>query len=271
MDKKATFFWLCVREAAVGTLNLAGAIATIVGGAILWALAWWLGGAKMEAPTSVAGSIGFAVLVAVTSFVLSWFVVFLWQLYGAPSRLYWGAKQKIEDLEKEILAWKERLVRKISVYLDTTDKGVREYPTVNGSSAKWVQFCVSCATDAALIDCEAFLTSVTKIDGDETGPELVEEHIHCNWSQLSESDRKITIRPLITQYVNLLTLYDSPLSVVPQTSPIKFRLSEAIQTPGRYRVGVIVTAENTMPVRSTFIFEWRDFNNVKLTHLMMSD
>jgi hypothetical protein len=262
MDKNPTFFGLCVREAARGTLNLVGAIATFFGGAILGALAWWVGGAKMEAPTSVAGSIIFSVLVAVASFALSWFVVFLWRLYGAPSRLYWSARQKIKDLEKENLALEERLVPKIRVFLDSIDRGVREYPTANGSSAKWVQFCVSCATETPLIACEAFLTSVTKIDGNEIGPELVEEHIHCNWSQLPESDRKITISPRITPYVNLFTLYDK--SVVPQTTPRKFRLGEAIQIPGRYQVGVVVTAENTTSAPATFVFEWRDFNNVNL-------
>lgn len=260
MDKNPTFFGLCVREATRRTLNV-GAIATIVGGAILGVLAWWLGGTKMEAPTSVAGSIGFGVLVAAATGV----VVFIWQLCGAPSRLYWSVRQENNDLKKEISELKERLVPKIRVFLDSKDKGVREYPTTAGSSAKWVQFCVSCATDTALTACEAFITSVTKIDGDEIGSELVEESIHCNWSQLPESDIKITIPPRVVRYVNLFTLYDGiPLSVVPQTTPLKLRLPEAIKIPGRYQVEVVVTAENTMSAPAMFVFEWRDFNDVNL-------
>jgi hypothetical protein len=264
MDKNPTFFRLCAREAASGTFERANAIATIVGGVILSALAWWLGGTKMEAPTSVAGTIGFGVVLSILSLLVSWFFVFLWRLYGAPSRLYWSERQKIKDLEKEKLALETRLVPKIRVFLDSKDKGVREYPAVSGSSAKWVQFCVSCATETPLIACEAFLTSVTKIDGDEIGSELVEEPIHCNWSQLSESDRKITIPPRIIQYVNLFTVNNSPLYVVPQTTPKKLRLPEAIQVPGRYQIGVVVTAENTTSAPATFVFEWRDFNDVKL-------
>ena len=190
MDRDSNFFWLCIRDAAAGTLYLASAIATVVGGGILWVAAW-LGGLKLEAVTSLVGPMGFDVLLAIASLLASWIAVFLLRLGGAPARLYWKGQKKIKDLENEILESNERLVPKINVLLNPLTGGVHEYPTeiaqansppIKGPSSKWVQFGVSCASNAPLTGCEAFLTSVTKIDGDKKGPELVEEHIHCNWS-----------------------------------------------------------------------------------------
>jgi hypothetical protein len=96
-------FWRrCWRDAAKGSLSRANATATIVGGLILWIATLWLGGLKIEAPTSVAGTIGFAAILAAASLVVSWLVVFAWRLIGAPTRVYKSAQEEIRKLSAEL-------------------------------------------------------------------------------------------------------------------------------------------------------------------------
>jgi hypothetical protein len=100
--------WLCIKEAAEGTFNRANAVATILGGIILWLLTLWLGGMKMEAPTSVAGTIGFAVVLGVASLGVSWIVIFLWRLIGAPARLYTRLADEKAQIERELEQSRQR-------------------------------------------------------------------------------------------------------------------------------------------------------------------
>jgi len=91
-------FWCeCVHEAWRGSWNKANALATIFGGAILTVGAWSLGLTK-EAPSSVEGSIGFALLTGVASLLLAWVVIFAVRLLGAPARID-SRKIAMSDLE----------------------------------------------------------------------------------------------------------------------------------------------------------------------------
>ena len=195
--------------------------------------------------------------------------MFIVRLFIEPSKLFYREKDRADAAEREL---KRRFTQQITVFLDPDLHGVTENPTEiaaippRGPSSKWVQFSVSCATNAPLVDCEAWLTSVRKIDGNAVGPQLVEEHIHCHWSQ-REGEKKITLPPLLIQRANLFSLYENfqPTAIVPQTNPPKIRLRDAIQQPGVYRVEVLVTAQGAPSFPASFIFEWRNFTDVTLT------
>jgi hypothetical protein len=98
MGQASAFHWLAIKEAATGTFDRANAIATVLGGLILWGAAIWVGGLTMEAPTSVANTILFAALLGAASIGVSWIVVFLIRLYGAPGRLYADVQRTISTL-----------------------------------------------------------------------------------------------------------------------------------------------------------------------------
>jgi hypothetical protein len=102
------------------------------------------------------------------------------------------------------------------------------------------------------------------LDGEESGrQQLVEERVNCEWSQRIE--QKITLRPPLEQRVNLFAFHNTEAFPVPRVTPSKITLARGIQVPGRFRVNVVVTADNAPSVSETFIFEWRDFDNVTLT------
>jgi hypothetical protein len=186
------------------------------------------------------------------------------------SALIWLSRYRADVAEREL---QRRFAPQIEVFLDPDNYGVAENPTetvapsrLRGPSSKWVQFSVRCATDAPLIDCEAWLTSVRKIDGGVVGRELVDEHIHCHWSQRERGEKKITLAPVLIQRANLFAFYNNPtaLVIVPQTDPLKIRLRDAIQQPGSYRAEVLVTAQGAPSLAATFVFEWHSFNDVTL-------
>jgi hypothetical protein len=91
------FWWECAREAWHGSWSRANALATIFGGAILAATAWWLGLTK-EVPSSIEGAVGFALLTGVLSLLSAWIVIFIVRLLGAPARLD-SHKLAVSDLE----------------------------------------------------------------------------------------------------------------------------------------------------------------------------
>jgi hypothetical protein len=91
------FWWECAREAWHGSWSRANALATIFGGTILAASAWWLGLTK-EAPSSIEGTVGFALFIYILSLLSTWIVIFLVWLLGAPARLD-SRKLSFSDLE----------------------------------------------------------------------------------------------------------------------------------------------------------------------------
>jgi hypothetical protein len=91
------FWWRCARQAWHASWSRANALATIFGGAILAAIAWWLGLTK-EAPSSIEGNVGFALLTGVLSLLSAWIAIFVVGLLGAPARLD-SRKLAFSDLE----------------------------------------------------------------------------------------------------------------------------------------------------------------------------
>ena len=179
----------------------------------------------------------------------------------AAYRVWKPERQRVCELEA-------KLTSKIRLFINPDVNGVLEIPAVLlckpgvEIKSKWVQFSIACATDAPLIDCEAWLTSVKRLDGEEIGQELVEERVHCRWSQIEE--QKITLNPLLEQRVNLFSFRNTDPSPVPTVVPLKITLSRGIKVPGRFRVKVVVAANGVPSVPATFSFNWRDFDNLTL-------
>ncbi len=188
--------------------------------------------------------------------------------FARSPRIIHGAAQD------QIQALSARLVPRIAIELGRSTQGVSEVPTESfagpGPTSKWVQLDISCATDVAISDCEVWLNSVRRVEGNEIGPELVEEHINCNWSQLSAINANI--RPRVIQRVNLFSMYPAPVSFVgqgrylvkPETTPMKIRLRDAIQSPGKYLIAITATAQDSPSESRQYLFEWLDFERVTL-------
>jgi hypothetical protein len=278
MRRFLCFWWECLVNARRGSAAFANDWQWLVGFPTLAALLWFFR-AYLSSDTAqlLSGATAFGTLMAaLIAFFLTMLACFIIRLFIEPPKLFYREKDRADATEREL---QRRFTPQITVFLDPDHHGVTEIPTeiqaappqiqvfppLRGPSSKWVQFSVSCATDAPLVDCEAWLTSVRRVDGDTIGPQLVEEHIHCHWSQREE--RKITLPPLLIQRANLFSLYENsqPLPIVPHTNPIKIRLRNAIQQPGSYRVEVLVTAQGAPSFHASFTFEWRNFANVILT------
>jgi hypothetical protein len=265
------FYGLCAKWAATGTLERANAWFWLIGIPGI-AFVRYLRGEidPMTIPDHIPAFLGFMA----ATVAISWVVFFVIRFLRAPAHFYTSAQNEIGRYTTAIASFNERLKPKINLSLDERTRGVAFAPTEfmgspprSGPPSKWVQFCVSCATDTSLIDCEAFLTSGYKLDDTDqpTGEQLIEEDINCAWSQLGET--KVTIHPLRVLRANIFSIYESldRIVVKPETVPMKIRLRNAIQTPGRYRLQTLVTARDAPSKTESFIFEWRDFNNVTLT------
>jgi hypothetical protein len=91
-------FWReCAREAWRGSWGIASGVSVFLGGAIIFVVAWLLG-LKKDAPSSIEGTIGFGLAVAVASLIAGWAVIFAIRLLGAPVR-FDSRKLGMSDLE----------------------------------------------------------------------------------------------------------------------------------------------------------------------------
>ena len=175
-----------------------------------------------------------------------------------PYRLYAEQRATIHSLN-------ERLTPKISII--SPPDGINLYPAADGSLWKYVQFIVRSTTDVPLIDCEAWLRAVDRLNPDGSKASLVEEAIHCSWSNRDPSLHLLTIPAKISLNANIFAVNDKHDSVLQvQTSPIKILLPTEIQTPGRYRISIAVTAKDAMTRESSFIFHWGgSFDDIRMT------
>jgi hypothetical protein len=177
--------------------------------------------------------------------------------------------------QETIASLTERLKPRINAFLDARANGVTEAPTervitgqfgrlaTKGPSSKWIQVCVSCATDAPLVDCEVWLAGARSMLGNgKFGPELVEEHINCLWSQIETI--KTTIHPKRVQRINLFSFYEDGQPVRPWTQPLKITLTNAIQRPGEYQLDMIFTASGAPSEERSYILRWASFSDITL-------
>jgi hypothetical protein len=200
---------------------------------------------------------------ALSAFVITVAASIIIRLFIEPADLFYREENRALLAENEL---QKSRTPKINIYLDPIQNGVMEIPAeVNGLriQSKWVQFTVAPSSDAPLMDCEAWLTDVEKLDGMNAGAHYLEERAQCLWSQLSE--RKITIRPLLNQRANLFSIGPATEeSPYPRTDPVKFRLLDALKVPGKFRLRVVVVADNCQSEAASFIFEWQDYHHISL-------
>jgi hypothetical protein len=205
-----------------------------------------------------------AFTVALAAFVITVLASIAIRLFIEPSELFYGEERRALSAEDELRKYREP---KINLYLDLLQHGVTEFPTeINGvrSVSKWVQITVSPGTQTPLVDCEAWLTDVEKLDGVDAGAHFLEERAQIKWSQLGAN--KITIRPLLDQRANLFSMGPSNgESPNPTLEPLKFRLLDILKAPGRFRLKVVVAAENCPSEAASFIFVWQDYQRIFLT------
>lgn len=191
-------------------------------------------------------------------FIVALIIVLAWML-ELSFRSSFRLSKKVDDLEVT-------LTPKIKVFLEDESVEPLVVPTsAPGTHARYFQFSVSAAGSAAVHDCEAILTEVRRMEGEVLSENFVEEHINCKWSQNQVETTKVDIRDKDKKRVNLFALSNqSPPFVEVQTIPLKFRLPEAVQLPGKYLIKVLVTASDSVSVPRAFIFEWSDFQNAKI-------
>jgi hypothetical protein len=185
-------------------------------------------------------------------------------------RAWLASEKRREQTEVEVTKLRERLAPKIQVFLEQRYNGVLGY-TASGKVAvssdeankKWVQFTVACATDSTLVDCEVWLIRAERMSAGNATADLLEEKVRCDWS--IEGGRQHTIRPMGERRVNLFSFKRDDSGPKPTIDPLKSTLLNEIRTPGKYRLNVLVTAKDCPSSLTSFIFEWHDFDNVKLT------
>jgi hypothetical protein len=83
--KAARFFWLCVEHAAKATVEKASAWFWPIGIAIVGIAFWYWKLVPLEIPDHIS----FPMLFIVETLVVTWFVYFLFHLYGAPGRVWY--------------------------------------------------------------------------------------------------------------------------------------------------------------------------------------
>ncbi len=225
----------------------------------------------MDAPTTVTGTLELGVVAVLASMFLAWAVIFVFRFLGAPVRLYQAAKKETQHRENELADLKAQYFPKISVFLSPVDDGVQEVETQITEAgklprmglSKWVQVSVSCASQASLEDCEVWLIGVERVGGLSSGEKLLAEDARCKWSQY-EQEKSISLQPLRTQRANLFSLYQDFPDLRIEADFIKFRLRDGIQKPGKYLIKLVAFARGVQPEPRSFIFEWRDYNNISL-------
>jgi hypothetical protein len=91
MRAELSFYWLCIRDAASGSLNRSNAWSAVLGPLILGLLAYWLGYSVV-----LPDEVGLKLVVVAALFVtVAWPVVFAIRLLGAPARLYEALRAKL--------------------------------------------------------------------------------------------------------------------------------------------------------------------------------
>jgi hypothetical protein len=156
------------------------------------------------------------------------------------------------------MCFEKKMQPKISVL----DGSVNELPdTEGGGVCKWVQLKIGCATDEPLLSCEVFLKSIVRITSDVPSKELVEEPVHCNWSQRAE--RTIQINPGLPAKVNLFSFIKGTQLKL-EIDPPKLTLKRAIQTPRTYKGTVAIVADRVRPQEKSFEFCWSDYDHLSL-------
>jgi hypothetical protein len=193
-----------------------------------------------------------SLFIGLGAFAFTWCISFVVCFFRAGPKLYYEERNRAD-----ILA--ERLTPKIGLDVEGANRGVRKEETwdnaanMAGPLIMWVQFAVTPIGDAPLIDCEARLVRVTRLEEgkDEV---ILEEPVFCIWSNTEKTSLKIPAG--ITNYANLFSVFLDRKVPLPVTSPRKVGLERQIRLPGLYRLEVSVSARDVPTRTATFLFIW---------------
>jgi hypothetical protein len=135
----------------------------------------------------------------------------------------------------------------------------------NGMVTKRVQLVVDGITSAPLVNCEARMERVIRLDT-RIAVSLIEEPMRFEWSHVGEDDKfKTTIPEGIPKRVNLFAISGHEGRLIPLAEFYKEQLALGINIPGRYRVDMAISAAGkTKTLKQSFILEWQDFYNITL-------
>jgi hypothetical protein len=187
--------------------------------------------------------------------MVTWVVVFVGRLFGAPGRLYGDARDRIEFLTAQATP-----KTKVSLL----GAGVQEVATrlqdgTSGPLSKWVQILVESTTNVALEDCEVYAISIARVNPNGSRTNLLFEPTFCEWSQESEDNRRrIRIPALVPHAANLFSVNDTstPVILYLHFGHNKFQLWNEMQNPGKYIIEVVAAASNTASLKNFFCLNW---------------
>jgi hypothetical protein len=137
-----------------------------------------------------------------------------------------------------------------------------------GPDSKWVQIIIMSATEAALVDCEARLLSVERIDGDgNVLASILGEPQFCTWSNMPDGGNlRMTIPAHVPQAANIFSVHDGSTALNVETRALKYEYMDAIQEPGRYRLRIGVSAQGCPTMLQNFLFEWNGaYGNIRFS------
>ena len=193
-------------------------------------------------------SSGFLTLVAV---MVAWAILFIVKFLKAGPQLYYTERDRAELLS-------ERLRPKMDIGLSKVSGGIRKVRTWHangpGPASKWVQFEVTPIGESPLIDCEARLTSVTRLLEGGGTTTILDECLWCVWNSANSTSIKIPSK--VTYAANMFCLYDGTNKLVPQTQPDSVGFRSNVQLPGTYRLNVSVSARDVPTQQVAFLMAW---------------
>jgi hypothetical protein len=111
------------------------------------------------------------------------------------------------------------------------------------------------------------MEQVHRLDG--TSYPMLEGSIRCEWSNaVGDEKYRKTIPEGMTQRANLFAITRSEGKLKPVVELYKQQLMVGINMPGRFMVSIAITTRNSpnsLTLKEHFLFEWTDYNNIKLT------
>jgi len=256
------FWWQCTKFAAKGIVPLVRSWWWFLAIPVLGGLRYIAAGrnSEMILPNhSVLDPIIDGVVFTVAGFVAVCGGAFIIRLLNAPVAFYKRERNRAEVSERVLIS---SLKPKIGIQIDKARQGVAN---ISHPTHKWVQFIVAPVTAAPLVRCEAWVKQIERLNADnESSASLVEEPVRCEWSQRTEEERlRVTIPAGLSQRANLFFVSEEK-GPIPLMEPAKPTLATEITTSGRYRISVVVTADDAPPETASFLFECQSFRNVWL-------
>jgi len=256
------FYWTCVKDAFRGTVERANAWAWGIGAGLLWFILAALKQTQTEGPSTIGGSVSLEIAFGVISIVLTWGVIFVFRLIGAPTRLYNLARRDNEKLTNLIGTLEESLRPKIELVFDEDLEKCKNLENVG----IFVHVLAFNRSAFPIEDCEAFLISLEIADKDGTFRSVgFKSRKNLAWARPPDGDPnksgKICVvdgpePELIDVFHALPRPPDSHASNLLHLKVQSFEPGWTIKH-GTYRLGLQVSAKNNVSAHIVLFVDWR--------------